>query len=100
MTNHSDFHQLKGDFLLPSRLHNFCNVTQVEGEEERFNGSLTREFLKYEIFEDFEDAKIKLDKYRNFYNTKNPPFALNSGFFIFNSQHSSKWCSVRNPPIT
>ena len=23
---------------------------------------------------------------------KNPPFAINSGFFIFNSQHSSKWC--------
>ena len=24
----------------------------------------------------------------NFPNTKNPPFAINSGFFIFNSQHS------------
>ena len=24
--------------------------------------------------------------------TQNPPFAINSGFFIFNSQHSSKWC--------
>ena len=23
---------------------------------------------------------------------KNPPFAINSGFFIFNSQQSSKWC--------
>ena len=25
---------------------------------------------------------------------KNPPFAINSGFFIFNSQHSLKWCSA------
>ena len=27
-------------------------------------------------------------------NTKNPPFAINSGFFIFNSQHLLKWCPV------
>ena len=26
-------------------------------------------------------------------NTKNPPFALNSGFFIFNFRYSLKWCS-------
>lgn len=58
-------------------LHGRIFHPQTQGKEERFNGSLTREFLKYESFEDFEDAKIKLDKYRDFYNTKRPHYALN-----------------------
>ena len=34
-------------------------------------------------------------------NTKNPPFAINSGLFIFNSQHSSKWCpAVKHNALT
>ena len=56
-------------------LSSFCN--DCGDGNIRFNGSLTREFLKYESFEDFEDAKIKLDKYRDFYNTKRPHYALN-----------------------
>ncbi len=40
-------------------LHGRIFHPQTQGKEERFNGSLTREFLKYESFEDFEDAKIK-----------------------------------------
>lgn len=38
---------------------------------------INQRILKYESFEDFEDAKIKLDKYRDFYNTKRPHYALN-----------------------
>lgn len=57
-------------------LHGRILHPQTQGKEERFNGSLTREFLKYETFEDWEDARIKLEKYRNFYNNKRPHFAL------------------------
>ena len=32
MPNYSDFHRLKGDFLLSPRLHCFSNVTQAKGE--------------------------------------------------------------------
>lgn len=32
MPNHSGFYRLKRDFLLPSRLHCFCNVAQAKGE--------------------------------------------------------------------
>ena len=73
--------------LAPPRKRGGKNAVQSEGLSSfcndcgdgniRFNGSLTREFLKYESFEDFEDAKIKLDKYRDFYNTKRPHYALN-----------------------
>lgn len=58
-------------------LHGRILHPQTQGKEERFNGSLTREFLKYETFEDWEDARIKLEKYRDFYNTKRPHYALN-----------------------
>ena len=57
-------------------LHGRILHPQTQGKEERFNGSLTREFLKYETFEDWEDARIKLEEYRNFYNNKRPHFAL------------------------
>ena len=57
-------------------LHGRILHPQTQGKEERFNGSLTREFLKYETFEDWEDARIKFEKYRNFYNNKRPHYAL------------------------
>ena len=50
---------------------------QSQGKEERFNGSLTREFLKYSSFENQVDAAQKLSEYRNFYNNKRPHHALN-----------------------
>jgi transposase InsO family protein len=50
---------------------------QTQGKEERFNGSLTREFLKYSSFENQVDAAQKLSEYRNFYNNKRPHHALN-----------------------
>lgn len=49
---------------------------QTQGKEERFNGSLTREFLKYNSFADEADAQTKLAQYRDFYNNKRPHHAL------------------------
>lgn len=49
---------------------------QTQGKEERFNGSLTRELLRYTEFEDMADAAQKLSKYRNFYNNERPHHAL------------------------
>lgn len=57
-------------------LHGRILHPQTQGKEERFNGSLTREFLKYVAFENQEDARIKLEEYRDFYNNKRPHFAL------------------------
>lgn len=50
---------------------------QTQGKEERFNGSLTREFLRYNTFENQADAARKLSEYRDFYNNKRPHHALN-----------------------
>lgn len=49
---------------------------QTQGKEERFNGSLTREFLKYNTFEDQADAARKFAEYREFYNNKRPHHSL------------------------
>lgn len=57
---------LHGRFLHP----------QTQGKGERFNGSLTREFLKYTTFENQNDAIEKFAEYRNFYNNKRPHFSL------------------------
>ena len=50
---------------------------QTQGKEERFNGSLTRELLKYNTFEDQADAARKFAEYREFYNNKRPHNSLN-----------------------
>lgn len=49
---------------------------QTQGKEERFNGSLTREFLRYNTFENQADAARKLSEYRDFYNNKRPHHSL------------------------
>jgi len=49
---------------------------QTQGKEERFNGSLKREFLKYNSIADEADAEVKLAEYREFYNNKRPHHAL------------------------
>lgn len=49
---------------------------QTQGKEERFNGSLKREFLNYNSIADEADAEIKLAQYRDFYNNKRPHHAL------------------------
>lgn len=58
-------------------LHGRVCHPQTQGKEERFNGSLTREFLKYNTFENQADAARKLSEYRDFYNNKRPHHALN-----------------------
>lgn len=57
-------------------LHGRAFHPQTQGKEERFNGTLTREFLKYTTFEDKQDAVRKFAEYRDFYNNKRPHFAL------------------------
>lgn len=49
---------------------------QTQGKEERFNGSMTRELLKYTEIEDMEDAERKFAEYRDFYNNERPHHAL------------------------
>ena len=49
---------------------------QTQGKQERFNGSLQRELLRFTTFEDFADAQAQLDAYRHFYNTERPHEAL------------------------
>lgn len=57
-------------------LHGRSWHPQTQGKEERFNGSLTRECLKYNTFENQKDAERKFSEYRNFYNNKRPHHAL------------------------
>lgn len=57
-------------------LHGRILHPQTQGKEERFNGSLTREFLKYTTFSDQEDTIKKFAEYREFYNNKRPHHAL------------------------
>lgn len=57
-------------------LHGRISHPQTQGKEERFNGSLTQEFLRYTTFEDQEDAARKFAEYRDFYNNKRPHYAL------------------------
>lgn len=57
-------------------LHGRIRHPQTQGKDERFNGSFTREFLKYNQIEDLNDAVQKLAKYRDFYNNKRPHFAI------------------------
>ena len=57
-------------------IHGRSMHPQTQGKEERFNGSLTREFLKHRTFEDLDDAIRQFAEYREFYNTKRPHHAL------------------------
>lgn len=50
---------------------------QTQGKQERFNGSLQRELLRFEVFENLADVQSKLDIYRQFYNHERPHEALN-----------------------
>lgn len=49
---------------------------QTQGKEERFNGTMTRELLKYTEFENLADADRKFREYRDFYNNVRPHHAL------------------------
>ncbi|MCL2031377.1 MAG: IS481 family transposase, partial [Oscillospiraceae bacterium] len=49
---------------------------QTQGKEERFNGTLNRERLRYRSYEDMAHAQRDFDEYRRFYNTERPHHAL------------------------
>ena len=49
---------------------------QTQGKEERFNGTLHRERLKYREYENSEHAQRDFDEYRDFYNYERPHHAL------------------------
>jgi len=50
---------------------------QTQGKEEKFNGSFTRECLKYNKIKDQADAARIFADYRDFYNNIRPHMALN-----------------------
>lgn len=57
-------------------LHGRPRHPQTQGKDERFNGSMQRELLKYTQISDWEDAAVKFEEYRQFYNHKRPHHAL------------------------
>lgn len=57
-------------------LHGRFRHPQTQGKEERFNGSFTRECLKYQQIRDFPHAQQVFDEYRTFYNEVRPHFSL------------------------
>ena len=57
-------------------MHGRALHPQTQGKEERFNGTLTRELLRYTELEDFEDSDRKFERNRQFYNYERPHHAL------------------------
>ena len=58
-------------------MHGRALRPQTQGKEERFNGTLTRELLRYAELADIPDANQKFGEYREFYNNVRPHHALN-----------------------
>lgn len=57
-------------------LHGRIFHPQTQGKEERFNGSFTKECLKYHTIKDMAEAAKIFDEYRTFYNNIRPHMAL------------------------
>lgn len=57
-------------------IHGRAVHPQTQGKEERFNGSMSRELLKYTEIVDMEDVERKFSEYRDFYNNVRPHHAL------------------------
>ncbi len=57
-------------------IHGRWRHPQTQGKEERFNGSLKREHLRFVTISNLEDAERELAAYREFYNHKRPHHAL------------------------
>jgi len=57
--------------------HGRVHHPQTQGKDERFNGTLLRERLKYREYENSEYAQRDFDEYRAFYNYERPHHALN-----------------------
>ena len=58
-------------------LHGRILHPQTQGKEEKFNGSFTRECLKFHKIKDQADATKIFAEYREFYNNVRPHIALN-----------------------
>ena len=74
-------------------LHGRFRHPQTQGKEERFNGSFTREFLKYNQIKDLKDATLKFAEYRDFYNNKRPHHSID-----LNVPSSKYHASLKNYP--
>ena len=57
-------------------MHGRALHPQTQGKEERYNGTMTRELLRYTELEDFEDSDRKFEQHRQFYNNERPHHAL------------------------
>jgi len=49
---------------------------QTQGKDERYNGTLNAELLRYKEMKDLRDAQTAFDEYISFYNTERPHHAL------------------------
>jgi transposase InsO family protein len=56
--------------------HGRIRHPQTQGKDERFNGTLLRERIKYREYEDFAHAQSDFDEYRDFYNYERPHHSL------------------------
>jgi hypothetical protein len=56
--------------------HGRIRHPQTQGKEERFNGTLLKERLKYREYNDLSHAQQDFDEYRQFYNCERPHHAL------------------------
>lgn len=56
--------------------HGRIKHPQTQGKQERFNGSLEREWFKYHTMADLTDSQAQLDEYRRLYNEERPHHAL------------------------
>ena len=70
--------------------HGRIRHPQTQGKEERFNGTLKRELLKYQEFDNITHAQMAFDKYREFYNYERPHHALNLGLPIERYSNSER----------
>jgi len=57
--------------------HGRVRHPQTQGKEERFNGTLKKERLRYREYEGFAHAQADFDEFRDFYNHERPHHALN-----------------------
>lgn len=60
-------------------IHSRVRHPQTLGKEERFNGTLKRERLRYREYENHAHAQCDFDEYREFYNYERPHHALELG---------------------
>ena len=57
-------------------IHGRIRHPQTQGKEERFNQTMRRELLRQKPIADWEDAAVKFEEYRRFYNEVRPHHAL------------------------